>query len=738
MLAHGVCNGGLIMTSQHSVLSRSVSCGALVAVALVAGTTGTAEAEITRIQITRVESPAFGGASFGSVGTYDKLVGRAYGEVDPKDAQNAVIQDIELAPRNARGMVEYSMDVYLLTPHDAARGNGTILYDVVNRGNKNMLSVFNMGSAGGNEPTSAGDGFLQREGYTLVWSGWQGDVVAGDGRLTMTVPVAHQRDGGVITGQVRGEYIVSAPTSTQNLSSGANSGMNTASYETVSLDTRRAVLTHRVKESDPRVEIPSSRWAFADCTSAAFPGTPSTTQLCLQDGFSPNEIYELVYTAKNPTVLGLGFAATRDLMSFLRHARCDRAGTSNPLAGAIHTVLSHGTSQSGRYLRTFVLLGFNRDEHDRVVFDGMNPHVATAAIPLNVRFGQPGRSYGQHEDHLYPAPQVPAGAASEDRGYDRHDDDRDDRDDRDDEFDGFGGHDDRHGSFGRHAGPYDVILAACRRTHSCPKIINTVSSTEYWQARMSLNTTDAEGRRDLELPPEVRVFHFASTQHVPTSAPAKGICQQLSNPNPNQHGMRALLVALRAWATWGTEPPTSRIPSLADQTLVDPAQRSTGFPTLAGVRYAGLVDGLAPVDYGARFDALHMSGLVQEPPQVCTRNAYRVLVPRVDSDGNEVDGLRSVALQAPLGTYTGWNLRAAGFSENELCGNTGSFVPFARTRAERLANHDPRLSLEERYHDHDGYVAVVRAAAQRLVAAHLLLATDANLIVAQAQLSDVL
>ena len=717
------------MTSQHSVLSRSVSCGALVAAALVAGTTGTAEAEITRIQITRVESPTFGGSSFGTVGTYDKLVGRAYGEVDPKDAQNAVIQDIALAPRNARGMVEYSMDVYLLTPHDPTRGNGTILYDVVNRGNKNMLSVFNMGSAGGNEPTSAGDGFLQSQGFTLVWSGWQGDVIAGDGRLTMAVPVAHQRDGSVITGQVRGEYIVSAATSTQNLSSGANSGMNTASYETTSLDTRRAVLTHRIKESDPRVEIPSSRWAFADCTSAAFPGKPSTTQLCLQDGFSPNEIYELVYTAKNPTVLGLGFAATRDLMAFLRHERRDHDGTANPLAGAIHTVLSHGTSQSGRYLRTFVLLGFNRDEHDRVVFDGMNPHVAAAAIPLNVRFGQPGRSYGQHEDHLYPAPQVPAGAARDDRGYDRHGDGFDG-------FDGFG--DDHHGSFDPKAGPYDVILAACRRTHSCPKIINTVSSTEYWQARMSLNTTDAEGRRDLDLPPEVRVIHFASTQHVPTSAPATGNCQQLSNPNPNQHGMRALLVALRAWAMVGTEPPASRIATLRDQTLVDPAQRSTGFPSLTGVRYAGLVDGLAPVDYGDKFDALHLSGQVQEPPQVCTRGAYRVMVPRVDTDGNEVDGLRSVALQAPLGTYTGWNLRAAGFSENELCGNTGSFVPFARTRAERLAKHDPRLSLEERYRDHDGYVAVVRAAAQRLVAEHLLLAADANLIIAQAQLSDVL
>ena len=725
------------MTKQYSGFSRSTSRAALVAAALVLGTAATAEARITRIEITRVE-PAFGGASFGGVGTYDKLVGRAYGEVDPDDDGNAIIQDIELAPRNARGNVEYAMDVYLLAPHDPARGNGTILYDVVNRGNKNALSIFNMGAVGGNEPTSAGDGFLQRQGFTLVWSGWQADVLAGDGRLTMTVPIAHQRDGSTITGEVRGEYIVSAQTSTQNLSSGANSGMNTASYETVSLDTRTAVLTHRVKESDPRVAIPSSRWAFADCTTTAFPGKPSTTQLCLQDGFSTNEIYELVYTAKNPTVNGLGFAATRDLMAFLRHEHHDDAGHANPLAGAIHTVLAHGTSQAGRYLRSFLLLGFNRDECGRVVFDGMNPHVAAALLPLNVRFGQPARSYGQHEDHLYPAAQQSAGEADDDHWFDLGGDRRGFW------FGWFGAHRPSHHHAGHDANdldaaPYAAILADCRRTHSCPRIINTVSATEYWQARMSLNTTDADGRFDLDIPSEIRVFQFASTQHIPTiTAPTPGICQQLNNPNPNVELMRALLVALRAWVVSGTEPPASRIPTLRNHTLVDSAQRSTGFPTLPGVRYAGLFNALDHVSYGAGFNALAMTGVVQEPAQVSARDADRILVPRVDADGNEIDGLRSATRDAPLGTYAGWNLRAAGFSENELCGNNGSFVPFARTRAERLASHDPRLSLEERYRDHDGYVAAVRAATQRLVADHLLLATDASLIVAQAQFSDVL
>ena len=691
------------MTPQVAfAFARSILSGA--AAALIIAVAPPAEARITRVEITRVESPAFGGASFGTVGTYDKLVGRAFGEVDPRDSDNARIQDIELAPRNARGMVEYAIDVYLLAPHDPARGNATILYDVVNRGNKVALGLFNAGAAGGNEPTSAGDGFLQAQGYTLVWSGWQPDVAPGGGRMTMTVPVARAPGGGELTGRVRGEYIVNARTTTQNLSSGAFTGLTHTSFPAASLDTRDAVLTRRVKEADPRIAVPPTDWAFADCTTVPFPGTPSATQICLKDGFDPDHIYELVYTAKNPLVSGLGFAATRDLIAFLRHARKDDAGAANPLAGAIRTALAHGTSQAGRYLRTFLLLGFNRDEHGRTVFDGMNPHLAAQQLPLNIRFGQPGRAYGQHEDHLFPTAQPPFGWGP---------------------------------SHDAIAGDTGGILDACRRTRSCPRIIQTVSSTEYWQSRMSLDTTDVHGRHDLIQPHDVRVFHFAGTQHVPAAVPAAGICQQLSNPNPYQHGLRALLVALRDWAVVGTEPPASRYPTLHGGTLVDAAPAAIGWPGIPGVRYTGLLDGLRLVEFGRRFDVDRESGVIDEPPRVTGRD-YTVLVPRVDADGNEVAGLRSVALQAPLGTYAGWNLRAAGFAEDEVCGLTGSFVPFARTRAERTAAGDPRPSLEERYGDHAGYVAAVRAAAARLVAARLLLPADADLLVTQADASSVL
>lgn len=669
------------------------------------GLAAEADARITRIEITRVEAPAFGGASFGAVGPYDRLVGRAFGEIDPRDPDSAVIQDLALAPRNARGQVEYATDIYILKPHDLALGNGTILWDAANRGNKVALALFNAGVVGGNEPTDAGDGFLQHQGYTLVWSGWQPDVAPGGGRMTMTVPVAHAPGGGEITGTVRGEYIVTAPTSTQNLSSGTFTGLTHTSYETVSLDTSRAVLTRRVKETDARVPVAATDWAFADCTTTPFPGAPSTTQICLRDGFSPDFLYELLYTAKNPTVLGLGFAATRDVIAFLRHADRDDAGQPNPLAGGIRTALAHGTSQAGRYLRTFLLLGFNQDERRRAVFDGMNPHLASQLLPLNVRFGQPGRAYGQHEDHLYPAAEPPFTYAR------------------------------TRDSIARQTAG---ILDACQRSHSCPKIVHTISATEYWQGRMSLDTTDEHGRVDLEQPPGVRMFLFASTQHVPAAVPAAGICQQLSNPNPYQQGLRALLVALRDWVVSGREPPASRIPSLRHHTLVASDQDSLGWPTIPGVRFTGILDELRRIDFGRRFDVDRETGLVSEPPHLVPGADYAVLVPRVDADGNDVAGLRSVALQAALGTYTGWNLRRAGFAEGEQCGLTGSFVPFARTRAEREASGDPRRSLEERYRDHAGYVAAVRAAAQQLVADRLLLPADADLLVAQAQASSVL
>lgn len=663
-----------------------------------------AEARITDITVTTRTSPAFGGASF-AAGPYEQLDGVATGEVDPNDPQNAVITDIALAPRNARGMVEYSMDVSILKPVDQDKGNGVLLYDVVNRGNKIVPGFFNVGTSATNP---AGDGFLENQGYTIVWSGWQGDLVPQPGQLGIRVPVAHQPDGGTITGVVRTEFTLSAPASTQNLTAGSSS--NTPGYPTVSLDNSRAVLTQRVHQYDPPQVIPNSGWAFADCTTQPFPGTPDPQRICLGPngaggtGFDTDHIYELYYTARDPLVLGLGFAATRDLVAFLHRS----SDTRNPVAGAIRHTLLHGTSQSGRWARNYLNLGFNADETGDPVFEGMNPHIGSVQGDFNVRFGQPGRLAGtEHTEKQYPGPDSPL-------SYERT-------------FDPY-----RRENAG--------LLDSCRQTRTCPKIVQTLSDVEYWSASASADTTDPLGTRDLPLPRNVRVYQFSSTQHggyspvapLPTST---GICQQLPNANSYTYNLRALLVALTRWVVDGTQPPASAYSRLADGTLVRP--EGVQFPAIPGVAYdvSHLFNTRLLYFRGYRFDERTESGILREPPIPLA--AYPGLLPQVDGDGNDLGGLRSTTLQAPLGTYTGWNTRRAGFSEGDSCDLTGSYIPFAAHAADR-APGDPRPSLEERYGTHDGYVAAVTRAAESLLRRGYLLPGDAEATVSAAQASAVL
>jgi hypothetical protein len=264
-----------------------------------------ADARITSFVVGTTTSPAFGGQSFGSAGQYEQFDGTATGEIDPKDPLNATITDIELAPRNTRGMVEYSMDFSILKPIDTSRGNHTILYDVVNRGNKSSPSL-NIGVTSTNP---AGDGFLESEGYTLAWSGWEGDITTG---IKINLPVAKNKNGSEITGRVRAEYILNnGPAATVDVTA-------QPAYSSISTSNAGATLTRRVHQNDPKETIDNSQWTFADCSATPFPGTPNPAKVCLKGGFDTNHIYELVYTAKNPTVAGIGFAATRDFVSFLR------------------------------------------------------------------------------------------------------------------------------------------------------------------------------------------------------------------------------------------------------------------------------------------------------------------------------------------------------------------------------------------------------------------------------------
>ena len=657
-----------------------------------------AEARITRIVIQNRTSPAFGGASFGVVGQYEQLTGVAFGEVNPKDPLNAVITDIELAPRNSRGNVEYSMDFAITKPLDMSRGNKTLLYDVPNRGNIRSPEL----NIGGNA-TNVGDGFLQREGYTLVDSGWEGDLTTG---LRITLPVAKRRDGREIRGRVRAEYILGSPANTQDVT-------EPPAYEAISTNNSRSTLTRRVHQNDPRELIPNSQWAFADCTSVPFPGVPDPTKVCLQGGFDTNHIYELLYTAKNPMVMGLGFAATRDFISFLRSGNRDRhRDLENPLGDGIENAIMYGSSQSGRWIRTFIQLGFNQDEHRRQVVEGAIPHKASNRGAFNIRFAQPTRLSGtQHSEQQYP------GAESPQTWDVSHD-------------------------------PFSGITAGqlerCRRTHTCPKITHTNTDTEYWQAVMSLNTTDSTGTQDLEIPPEVRIYDLAGTQHGggnPLAQPPAVLpgfpnaCQLRSNSNPFIHAQRALLVALREWIVNGTEPPPSLYSSLGRGSLVKPTDVLIPYIPAVNFTLPGLVNYKFYLDRGRRFDVEDIAGIMAEPPLVGA--AYNVLVPQVDADGNPIDGLRNTNVQVPLGTYTGWNIRKAGFSEGDSCDLTGAFIPFFRTEAERRKAGDPRLSLEERYPTHQDYVGKVTAAANDLVSKRLLLREDADSIVAAANTAAV-
>ena len=630
------------------------------------------EAQITRIEFTRVESPTFEGRVFGDVGQYEKLVGVAFGEVDPTDPRNAVITDIDLAPRNDHGMVEYATDIYILRPVDAPLGNGKLFYDVPNRGGKPAMSRFN-GSRNPNDPTTsadAGDGFLMRQGYTIVWSGWEsGSVAPGNDRLTARFPVATNPDGSSITGPHLDEFVFNRP----------ETMTATLNHASASTDQSLARLRVRQRESDPQTYVPVSEWSFVSDRQIAINRSDAFLR-----AFDDGTIYEFVYTAKDPIVMGLGLAATRDVVSFLRYD----VSAANPLGGNISTALAFGQSQSGRYLREFLRMGFNEDEAGRIVFGGLDVHVAgVRGMILNDRFATPGWISWQHLNHHARNTQFPFAYGV---------------------------------SVDPISGRTDGLLRRCLETATCPRIFHTDSANEYWGAAASLIVTGPLGR-DLTLPDNVRVYLFAGTQHIPARVPSAGMCQQLSNPNSYRPNLRALLVALDAWVTEGVEPPPSQHPRVSDGTLVSASPRAVqGFPTIPGVAYNGLINHVAQLDFST-LPAVHVPGA-----------DYTVLVPKVDPDGNDIAGIRSTTLQVPLGTYLGWNLRRAGFAEGEHCGLSGSFIPFAATEDDRRTSGDPRPSLAERY-GNGGYARRVVEAANQLQSQRFLLQEDVTRIIELAE-----
>ncbi len=644
------------------------------------------------------------GHAFDGSGPYERLRGRASFTVDPDAPAQEGVFDIGKAPRNENGLVEFSGDFLILKPVDAGDGNRRLFYDFGNRGNWRTLQFFN-DAPGSNDPKTlehAGNGFLFRRGYTVVLSGWQGDLLPGNDRVLLNLPVA--TDGGKpLTGRVLQEFIVYTPGITTRVLSGWTS---TRSHPAASLDTLKARLTKRRYPYNERIEIPSTDWSFArteggegaDGQGAEIGVIPSETNIYLPKGFEPGWIYELVYTGRDPLLLGLGDVAVRDLVSFLRYGEKDAAGNPNPV-GAIEKVYAWGRSQTGRLIRDFIYRGFNADAENRKVFDGVLPHVSGGGLMwMHHRFANLTASAGQaYMEHFIYADRFPFSYAS---------------------------------CTDHLTGKTDAIL---KRPDTDPLVMHTQSSTEYWERRGSLVHTDTKGR-DLPQPENVRVYLWSSSMHFADPQQREPVwpppAANRINNIQTSFFFRAMLDAMDRWATDGTPPPDSMIPSRENGTLATYEEWVEGFPKIPGQALPSGPSALPLLDFGPEADDGFITKL---PPDIKDLDGYRILVPSADADGNEIAGVRSPMVQAPLGTYTGWNLRKRGWGHGATLGIPGSYIPFMDTPEEREMTRDPRTSVLERYGSPEGYVEAVRAAAERLVKAGLMLEEDVERVLAMAK-----
>ena len=614
---------------------------------------------ITGFEITS-RAPFVGGATFGNVGPSERIDGTATGEVDPAHPGNAGIALLTNAPRNARGHVEYRSDVTILRPADPTEGNGRLLYEVNNRGRMMLFPNLCEGVAGNQPKTAAdlGNALPLKLGFTLVWSGWDPGAPRANGGLGLDAPIA-TNNGAPITRRIREEFV-----------SGTRLGvLNTfrLSYETATLDTATAQLTMRPTQTAARRPV-------------AFAFTDQRTVRLLPEGTLPEigAIYELTYNATNPRVLGLGFAATRDLVSHLR-----RDGEALLGRRITHT-LAFGISQAGRYLRDHIALGFNKDEDGARVFDGVFTHVAgIGRLFFNTPFAQPARTRTWHEDHDFPEVAFPFSTAKF--------------------TDPIGG----------------GTASLLRGDGSDPLLIETNTATEYWQKGASLLHTDPDGKTDAVLPETVRGYFLTGTNHTGRAGAPRddGPCTLPRNWHDPMPAVRALLVALDDWATTGRAPPPSRLPRIDDSTLA-PAQ-AVAFPRAPGFAAPGPANDVAPLP-----DWINPSA---------PDRTWRALVPQVGPDGNEFAGLKLPDIAVPRGTHTGWNRYKPPYPAGELADRDGTFLGFAETGADRQASNDSRPSIAERYPTHAAYAIAVEAVVDTLRADRLLLAEDAAAYVARAK-----
>lgn len=684
------------------------------------GLAAATQARVTRIMIDEVVAEPVPVGVPGAI-AYERIAGRAFGELDPKWTGNAIIQDIELA-KEADGKVHYVASFVIAKPVERRQASGLMWHDVPNRGR-----VFPFAP----QERAFGD--------VMLASAWQGDNAGAtavrarasvQGLQFLQLPVARQPGGAPVTGEVFGRIVNRAGPNSQPLLVQTNP----VPYKPMSLDTRESRLVSRAGENqrgevtDERV-VPSADWAWARCDAQhPFPGTPDATQICLRHGFDAKRLYQVVFKAADPYVLGIGFAAWRDVAAFFKYAQADDAGTANPLAGWIGSSITRGISQSGNFLRGWLHLGFNRDESGRQVHDGLWPIIAGRRIALNFRWAQPDGVLELYQ------------AGSEGPQW-------------------WLPHPDRVRGV-----PAAGILDRCSASRTCPKVIEHFGSAEVWALKLTPEWIGTDAKTDLPLPANVRRYYIASSTHgggaggFDTSLPGVGLPKTgpacpgnnfgtgvlPANPVPHTHTVNAIRMHFRNWVMKNVPPPPSRWPKLADGTLARADKASIGFPTLPGLRAtvpeADFIMPVHDLDWGPGFNARDGSGIASvAPPRI--KQVLPMFAPKVDADGNERGGVPVVLLDAPLGTYLGWNITAGGerpFHQGQICNYAGGMLPFARTQAERRAANDPRPSLEERYGSHEGYVDRVRAAAARAMAAGFLLAGDAADLIEAAKASAVL
>jgi hypothetical protein len=638
-----------------------------------------AEARVTRVEIISRGDLADGRA-FGLAGPYERIIGHVYFAVNTENIHNRQIVDLDKAPRNAQGEVEFSADLYLFKPKDMAKGNGDVLFEVSNRGGRGILRL---ADGGGSGDTEIGDGFLLRQGYTIAWVGWQFDLDDQGEKVRLSAPVAHDAGGKEIRGLVRSDFTPSEKKDDMPLGHSLLGPSGGKSYPVDDPGGAKNVVTVRDTPEGARQIIPRGQWSFGHTVEGKFVNDPHF--LHLDGGFLPGKIYEVVYEATNPAVAGVGLAAVRDFLSYLKY---------DPQATApINRVYAVGISQSGRFLRHFLYQDFNADEQGRQVMDGVIAHVAGAGRgSFNHRFAQPSRDAQPLSSIFFPTDLFPFTDLPETDAE---------------------------------TGETASLLDAVAKSHTAPKIFFTNTSYEYWGRAASLIHTSADGRKDAAPGENARIYFLTGLQHFSAPfPPAKAAAgadlasQQQPNPNPVQWFWRALITDMDEWVKDGTLPPASTYPKISEGTLV-PLSRWT-FPKIGGVHTPHEENLAYRLDFGPQWKA----GIVSiEPPKV--GKPFGALVPQADADGNDLGGVRLPELQAPLATYTGWNLRDPSIGAADLrLSFLGSFIPFARTAAEREKAGDPRPSLAERYTSRDAYLGKFAEAAMKLVHDRFLLRED--------------